>query len=143
MHYQNNLVLLLLSGLVAQQVQAVDRTVNATLDASSITAATQFDRMNILSEQADWTFDFTKQPLYATNPGSVVNANFATFPATGASSQGMTMALITLAVSKGLALSYEDHAYVCEAVCNSTSSLSPEGLQLRYGFDRQHYDLYD
>lgn len=48
MHYQNNLVLLLLSGLVAQQVQAVDRTVNATLDASLITAATQFENEHLV-----------------------------------------------------------------------------------------------
>lgn len=53
------------------------------------------------------------------------------------------MALITLAVSRSLALSYEDPADVCEAVCNSTSSSPPEGLQLRYSYDRQHYDLYD
>lgn len=98
MYYQSKAVLFLLGAVAMQQVLAVDQTVNATLDASLSTAANQLDRMNILSNQSDWIFDFIQQPLYSTSPGSVVNANFATFPATGASGQGMTMALITLAV---------------------------------------------
>jgi hypothetical protein len=75
-------------------VHAVDKTVNPALDASLKTAATQLDRLALLPSNSDWVFDFTAQPSYTYSPGSVVNANAATFPATVGN--GMTMALLNL-----------------------------------------------
>jgi hypothetical protein len=75
-------------------IHAVDKTVNPALDASLKTAATQLDRLALLSSDSDWLFDFTAQPSYTYSPGSVVNANAATFPA--AVGNGMTMALLNL-----------------------------------------------
>ncbi|KAI9744090.1 MAG: hypothetical protein M1818_002242 [Claussenomyces sp. TS43310] len=74
--------------------QAVDKTRNSTLDAEMKTAATQLDRLSLLPEDSSWLFDFTAQPGYTYSPGSVVNANAATFPATVGN--GMTMAMLNL-----------------------------------------------
>jgi quercetin dioxygenase-like cupin family protein len=75
-------------------VYATDKTVNPALDSSLKTAATQLDRLALLSSDSDWIFDFTAQPSYTYHPGSVVNANAATFPA--AVGNGMTMAMLSL-----------------------------------------------
>jgi mannose-6-phosphate isomerase-like protein (cupin superfamily) len=75
-------------------VLAVDITVNPALDASLFTAATQLDRLKLLSSDKDWVFDFTAQPSYTYSPGSVVNANAATFPAMVRN--GMTLAMLNL-----------------------------------------------
>jgi Cupin len=75
-------------------IYAVDVTVNPALDASLKTAATQLDRLALLPSNSDWLFDFTAQPSYTYSPGSVVNADAATFPATVGN--GMTMALLSL-----------------------------------------------
>jgi hypothetical protein len=75
-------------------VTAVDKTVNPPLDASLKIAATQLDRLALLSSNSDWLFDFRAQPSYTYYPGSVVNANAATFPA--AVGNGMTMAMLNL-----------------------------------------------
>lgn len=75
-------------------VHAVDKTKNPTLVASLKTDATQLDRQAHLAQDSDWLFDFTVQPSYTYTPGSVVNANAATFPATVGN--GMTMAMLNL-----------------------------------------------
>jgi hypothetical protein len=80
--------------VLCSTVHAVDKTVNPSLDAALKTAATQLDRLALLPSNSDWTFDFTAQPGYTYSPGSVVNANAATFPA--AVGNGMTMALLNL-----------------------------------------------
>ncbi|KAF1810777.1 spherulin-1A [Eremomyces bilateralis CBS 781.70] len=57
-------------------------------------ATTALERLNILSSDRDWLFDFKAQSTWTEDPGSVVNANAVTFPA--AFGNGMTMALLTL-----------------------------------------------
>ncbi|KAI9786163.1 MAG: hypothetical protein M1839_007573 [Geoglossum umbratile] len=80
--------------LISTSVLAVDKTVNPDLDTCLFTAPTQLDRLNLLPLDDDWLFDFTEQPSYTFEPGSVVNANAATFPA--AVGNHLTMALINL-----------------------------------------------
>ncbi|KAI9810407.1 MAG: hypothetical protein M1827_006293 [Pycnora praestabilis] len=79
---------------LCSQVAAVDATRNPSLVAQLKTAATQLDRLNLLPENSDWLFDFTTQPNYTFSPGSVINANAATFPA--AVGNGLTMAMLNL-----------------------------------------------
>ena len=73
---------------------AIDVTENPSLDASLFTAATQLDRLKQLPSDSDWVFDFTTEPSYTYSPGSVVNANAATFPAIVGN--GMTLAMLNL-----------------------------------------------
>ena len=73
---------------------AADKTVDPALDTSLKTAATQLDRLALLPDDKQWSFDFTAQQSYTFSPGSVVNANAATFPA--AVGNGQTMATINL-----------------------------------------------
>jgi hypothetical protein len=75
--------------VVASVALAVDTDVNPDLVAKLRMANTNLDRMNLLPQDSDWFFDFTKQDKYTFSPGGVVNANAATFPATVG--QGMTM----------------------------------------------------
>lgn len=74
---------------------AVDKTVNPGLNARLKTAATTLDKHAILDTNEAWTYDFNAaQPEDAFKPGSVKNANAATFPAlTGI---GMTLAQLNL-----------------------------------------------
>jgi hypothetical protein len=75
---------------------AVDNTSQPALNKALKLAATNLDRHNILQSPGDstWHFDFKAQPTYTFTPGSVVNANAATFPAlTGI---GMTVAMLNL-----------------------------------------------
>jgi hypothetical protein len=80
--------------LLASSAYAVDVTANPALDAKLKTDATQLDRLSDLPKDSDWLFDFRAQPSYTYSPGSVVNANAATFPATVGN--GMTMAMLSL-----------------------------------------------
>jgi len=105
-------------------VMAIDITVNPALDAALFTAPTQLDRLKQLPSNSDWVFDFNvseqlfrelpletsrntdsseslltlhvaqAQPSYTYSPGSVINANAATFPATVGN--GMTLAMLNL-----------------------------------------------
>lgn len=88
----------LLCGLAAlvlvQTALAVDKVADAKKDADLKLAATALERMNILSEDSDWVYDFNTNPLYSWAPGSVLNANAATFPA--ATGYGLTVALLNL-----------------------------------------------
>jgi hypothetical protein len=60
---------------------AVDLTKDPELVGNLATAATQLDRLAYLSQDSDWTFDFTAQKYYSWSPGGVINMNVATFPA--------------------------------------------------------------
>jgi len=80
--------------VVASVALAVDTDKNPDLVTKLLTANTNLDRMNLLPDDSDWFFDFTKQDKYTFSPGGVVNANAATFPATVG--QGMTMAMLNL-----------------------------------------------
>ncbi|KAF2656042.1 RmlC-like cupin [Lophiostoma macrostomum CBS 122681] len=73
---------------------AVDKTSNPDLSGRLKMATTNLDRHGILSSNDDWTFHYDKQDGYTFRPGSVVNANAATFPAmTGV---GMTLTMLNL-----------------------------------------------
>jgi quercetin dioxygenase-like cupin family protein len=85
---------LLLILVTITSVLAVDVTVNPALDAALFIAPTQLDRLKQLSSDSDWVFDFTAQPSYTYSPGSVINANAATFPASVGN--GMTLAMLNL-----------------------------------------------
>lgn len=77
---------------LTQHAVAVDKTRDPALDANLATAATQLDRLALLSTNDDWLFDFTvQQPYYNFAPGGVTNMNAATFPA--AKGNGMTCEL--------------------------------------------------
>jgi hypothetical protein len=80
--------------LFSATVLAVDQTANPSLVGKLKVSATQLDRLNLLSSDSQWIFDFTAQPGYTYNPGSVVNANAATFPASVG--YGLTLALLNL-----------------------------------------------
>ncbi|KAK4942476.1 hypothetical protein LTR10_017772 [Elasticomyces elasticus] len=80
--------------VVASVALAIDVDKDPDLVAKLRMANTNLDRMNLLPDDSDWTFDFTKQDKYTFSPGGVVNANAATFPATVG--QGMTMAMLNL-----------------------------------------------
>ncbi|KAH7323450.1 RmlC-like cupin domain-containing protein [Rhexocercosporidium sp. MPI-PUGE-AT-0058] len=80
--------------LLTTAANAVDTTVNPQLVASLKGSATQLDRLKLLSSDSDWLFDFKAQESYTYTPGSVVNANVATFPAL--TTMGMTMAMLNL-----------------------------------------------
>ncbi|KAF4301351.1 hypothetical protein GTA08_BOTSDO10702 [Botryosphaeria dothidea] len=87
----------LLLGLIAAGlhcVAAVDQVVNAQLLEETMIAPTRLDRLNLYPEDKDTVFDFYAQPGMTWEPGSVVNANRATFPY--AAGNGMTMALLNL-----------------------------------------------
>lgn len=68
---------------------AVDKTRDPSKIAELNDAATQLDRLALLPDDRDWSFDFTAQkPFYNFAPGGVINMNAATFPA--AKGNGMT-----------------------------------------------------
>jgi oxalate decarboxylase/phosphoglucose isomerase-like protein (cupin superfamily) len=74
---------------------AVDKTTNPDLNLRLKLAATTLDRHHQLDSDSSWTYEFTTAaPIDAFRPGSVKNANAATFPAlTGID---MTMAQLNL-----------------------------------------------
>ncbi|KAK4497886.1 hypothetical protein PRZ48_010541 [Zasmidium cellare] len=74
---------------------AIDVTQDPTLIAKLSNAASQLDRLQYLSEDSAWVFDYKKQGYFwNTRPGGVVNANVNTFPASFGNE--MTMAWINL-----------------------------------------------
>ncbi|KAL2063184.1 hypothetical protein VTL71DRAFT_6256 [Oculimacula yallundae] len=80
--------------LLTATATAIDATSNPQLIASLKGSATQLDRLKLLSSDSDWLFDFKAQENYTYSPGSVVNANAATFPAL--TTMGMTLAMLNL-----------------------------------------------
>ncbi|KAA6413044.1 MAG: spherulin-1A [Lasallia pustulata] len=87
-------IVLAFCGLLTAQVFAVDKTRDPELVAQLKAAATNLDRLALLPDNSDWLFDFTAQNMYTFSPGSVVNANAATFPAV--IGNGLTMAMLNL-----------------------------------------------
>ncbi|KAK1624133.1 spherulin-1A [Colletotrichum phormii] len=85
---------LLLLCLFAAFINATDDTVYPDLVRSLRTSPTELDKLVILPDDKDWTFDYFAHAFHTNNPGGVVNANAATFPATVGN--GMTMAWISL-----------------------------------------------
>lgn len=85
----------LLATLLSTTALAIDKTANQHLVSQLRLAATQLDRLKLLSNDSDWLRDFTLDPKWRlANPGSVVNANAATFPAV--TGYGMTVAILNL-----------------------------------------------
>ncbi|EXJ85694.1 hypothetical protein A1O1_06062 [Capronia coronata CBS 617.96] len=72
---------------------AVDKTVDAQLVAKLKTAATMIDRLNLLSDD-QLLYNFSANPMYSWKPGSVCNANAATWPLL--STFGVTVAQLNL-----------------------------------------------
>lgn len=91
MMFINSLFALL---IFVSSVIAVDQTRDPELDQSLKNAATALDRSSELPADDNWLFDFYAQQIYTYSPGSVINANAATFPA--AVGQGMTLAILAL-----------------------------------------------
>ncbi|KIW69773.1 hypothetical protein PV04_05631 [Phialophora macrospora] len=60
-------------------ILAVDQTTDPSLVAKLKTAATMYDRLNLLSDQ-QLLYNFSANPMYSWKPGSVCNANAATWP---------------------------------------------------------------
>ncbi|KAG9248775.1 spherulin-1A [Calycina marina] len=89
---QSTILLALLS--IIPPISAVDETHDPATNAKLLAAATELDRQKILSSDTQWIFDFHAQQTYSYSPGSVINANAATFPAM--QSTGMTLAMLNL-----------------------------------------------
>jgi len=79
----------LVFAVIASVALAFDVNKDPDLVAKLRMANTNLDRMKLLPKNSDWFFDFTKHDKYTFQPGGVVNANAATFPAT--TGQGLTM----------------------------------------------------
>lgn len=81
--------------ILAPLAHAVDKTSNPDLNGRLLLASTNLDRHALLNTDEAWIHDFnTQKPTDAFKPGSVKNANAATFPAlTGI---GMTLAQLNL-----------------------------------------------
>ncbi len=60
-------------------IQAVDQTVDPNLVAKLKMAASSNDRLHMLSDQ-QLLYNFSAHPMYSWKPGSVCNANSATWP---------------------------------------------------------------
>lgn len=58
---------------------AADKTIDPQLVAKLITAATMRDRLDLLSDD-QLLYNFSANPMYSWKPGSVCNANAATWP---------------------------------------------------------------
>lgn len=82
-----------LLALFATPSLAVDKTVDPQLVAKLKTAATMLDRLNMLSDE-QLIYNFSTNPMYSWQPGSVCNANAATWPVL--STVGATVAQLNL-----------------------------------------------
>ena len=93
MHTLTHLLLTLL--LHTPLTTAIDKTADPDLNTRLKLASTTYDRHHILDSDSAWTYSFSRaDPIDAFTPGSVKNANAATFPAlTGLD---MTMAQLNL-----------------------------------------------
>ncbi|KIW74563.1 hypothetical protein Z517_11333 [Fonsecaea pedrosoi CBS 271.37] len=74
-------------------ILAADQTVDQTLVANLKMAATMSDRLHMLSDQ-QLLYNFSSNPVYSWKPGSVCNANAATWPVL--STIGATVAQLNL-----------------------------------------------
>ncbi|PNH37364.1 hypothetical protein VD0004_g9420 [Verticillium dahliae] len=80
--------------LLIGMVEGIDQAVNPTLVGRLKLSPTELDKIKLLSQDSDWTFDYFASDFHNYSPGGVVNANAATFPAT--IGNGMTMSWLTL-----------------------------------------------
>lgn len=83
----------LLVGIMPKVVLAVDKTSDPDLVAKLKSAATMLDRLNMLTDE-QLVYNFTSNPKYSWHPGSVCNANAATWPVL--STVGVTVAQLNL-----------------------------------------------
>ncbi|KAH9883460.1 spherulin-1A [Xylariomycetidae sp. FL2044] len=83
-----------LSLTIASFVAATNWSVDTPLDIALKTAAVELDRIDLLTPDSTWVFDFFAQDSYTYTPGAVINANAASFPATVGN--GMAMAWVNL-----------------------------------------------
>ncbi|KAF4536324.1 uncharacterized protein LTHEOB_2085 [Lasiodiplodia theobromae] len=113
------LLLLAASTLHHHPVAAVDQVVNAQLVEATAQAPTRLERLKLYPADNDTVFDFYAQPGYGWVPGSVVNANTATFPyATG---NGITLALLSLGPCSMLPPHYHPRAANFVVAVNGTT----------------------
>ena len=132
--------------VVASVALAVDTNKDANLVSKLRMANTNLDRMNLLPDDSDWFFDFTKQDKYTFSPGGVINANAATFPATVG--QGMTMVSKTIKRSSLLCVKqlqlilHKGYAQPGPMLDAPTASSSP-CHQLCCRHQRNNHDLHD
>lgn len=82
-----------MAALFVAPTLAVDHTVDPQLVAQLKLAATKLDQLNLLSDQ-QLLYNFSANPMYSWNPGSVCNANAATWPIL--STVGVTVAQLNL-----------------------------------------------
>lgn len=124
--YSRTILSGLFATLLSMHASAVDTTRDPGLDANLNTAATQLDRLALLPNDSQWTFDFTEQSTYTFSPGSVVNANAATFPASV--DNGLTLAIINLGPCSMLAPHYHPRGsnYVVAVSGNTTTYMIEE-----------------
>ncbi|KAK3641938.1 hypothetical protein LTR56_011040 [Elasticomyces elasticus] len=127
MYTQLALASSILLAAFTQQAVAVDKTRDPSLVASLDDAATQLDRLALLTDDAAWKFDFNEQkPNYNFAPGGVINMNAATFPA--AKGNGMTLAMLNLGPCSMLPPHYHPRAsnYVVAIHGNTTTYMYEE-----------------
>ncbi|KAF2445376.1 RmlC-like cupin [Karstenula rhodostoma CBS 690.94] len=87
----------------------LDKTVNQDLVSRLKLAATVYDKHQILAKDEDWMYDFNSaHPTESFKPGSVKNANAATFPAMVG--HGMTIAQLNLGPCAMLPAHYHPRA---------------------------------
>ena len=128
---------------LAATALAVDVTRQPELNAQLETATQQIDRLALLPSDSDWLFDFTAQPSYTFSPGSVVNANAATFPAAVDNELTMVCAgCLPLCMMTG-ANTFCSGTHQPRTLCNVATSLAPTRQQLCHGHHRQRDDIYD
>jgi oxalate decarboxylase/phosphoglucose isomerase-like protein (cupin superfamily) len=92
MVFRGLLLTTFLSSLVTAEMNS--RTINPGLNANLKTAATNFDRQDLLKKNSDWLYDFSAHPNYNSPTGAVITADAASLPAlTG---QGISISLLRL-----------------------------------------------
>ncbi|KAM0327418.1 hypothetical protein ACHAQA_005704 [Verticillium albo-atrum] len=85
---------LLAVSLLMALTGAIDHSVDPALVSRLKSSPTELDKIKLLPQDSDWTFDYFASSMHSYSPGGVVNANAATFPATVGN--GMTMSWLTL-----------------------------------------------
>ncbi|KAF2819642.1 RmlC-like cupin [Ophiobolus disseminans] len=76
-------------------VSAESRAKNPALNAALRTAASNYDRHDLLPKDSDWVHDFTKHTDFTSSVGAVLTADGASMPAL--QGLGMTVSLLKLA----------------------------------------------
>jgi oxalate decarboxylase/phosphoglucose isomerase-like protein (cupin superfamily) len=81
--------------LISATTPSKSRTVNPDLNARLKSAATNYDRNALLTQDSDWYYDFDLHPNYNSPTGAVIIADAASFPAL--TNQGISISLLKLA----------------------------------------------